>query len=95
MNFSLVKGKDFHEHFDFKGASGKPIALPNGTFRVVVERAGFAREYTVMNGGLSRLRNRVNWTISADQSGDFDFNTYYYTLYLDNREITRGILRIQ
>lgn len=95
MNFSLVRGKDFSEHFDFKNAAGKPIALPNGSFRIVVEHGGLAREYTVMNGGLSRLRNRVNWTISARQSADFEFNTLYYTLYLDDEEITRGLLRIQ
>lgn len=95
MNFTLIKGKDFTEHFDFKNASGKPIALPSGLFRVVIERGGFAREYTVDNGGLSLLRNQITWRIAAGDSKDFEFNTMYYTLYLNDDEITRGVLRIQ
>lgn len=95
MNFTLVRGKDFSEVFDFKNQAGKSIALPNGQFKVVLERGTFAKEFTVLNGGLSRLRNRVTWTISANDTADFDFATMYYTLYLDDSEITRGILRIQ
>ena len=95
MNFTLVKGKDFTEHFDFKNEQGKSIALPPGTFRVILERGEFVREYTVLNRGLSRLRNRISWRIPAEESASFDFTTMYYTLYLEDREITRGMLKIQ
>lgn len=94
MNFLLERGKDFQESFDFKNATGKAIALPAGQFRVVLERGGFAREYTPGNG-LSPQRTRIVWTIKAKQIDDFEFATMYYTLYLNNDEITRGILRIQ
>lgn len=94
MNFLLVRGNDFEEHFDFKNAQGKPIAMPTGQFRIILERGGFAREYTVGNG-LSRLMNRVSWRIPAAQSQDFEFSTMYYTLYLNDQELARGVLRIQ
>lgn len=94
MNFTLVKGKDFTEFFDFKNSQGKSIALPSGAFKIVLERGGFVREYTASHG-LSRIRNRITWTISAEESKDFEFTTMYYTLYLDDNEITRGVLRIQ
>lgn len=95
MNFVMTRGKEFAEHFDFKNAQGKPIAMPSGHFRVVLERGGFAREYTVLNGGLSRLTNRVNWRIPASDTADFGFNTLYYTLYLEDRELARGVIKVQ
>lgn len=95
MNFLLVRGKDFQEHFDFKNAQGKPIALPAGVFKVVLERGGFAREYTILNRGLSRTMNRITWRIPSSESLGFEFNTMYYTLYLDDRELARGVLKIQ
>lgn len=94
MNFTLVRGKDFIEHFDFKNAQGKPIALPLGKFRLVVERGGYARQYTD-GAGLIRQRNRLTWKIGAEDSNDFEFTVLYYTLYLNDNEITRGILRVQ
>lgn len=94
MNFLLVRGRDFQEHFDFKNGQGKLIPLPAGKFRVVLERGGFAREYTSGNG-LSLQRNRVIWSIKGEQSNDFEFTTMYYTLYLNDREITRGVLKVQ
>jgi hypothetical protein len=94
MNFLLVRGKDFQEFFDFKNSQGRLIPLPAGKFSVVLERAGFAREYTPGNG-LSLQRNRIVWGIKAEEAEDFEFATMYYTLYLNNQEITRGILRVQ
>lgn len=95
MNFVLVRGKDFLEHFDFKNDQGSPIALPAGVFRVVLERGGFAREYTVANGGLTQHSTRVEWRIPASDSSSFDFNTMYYTLYLDSQELARGVVKVQ
>jgi len=95
MNFVLIRGKDFSEHFNFKNAKGSPIVLPNGTFKIVLERGSFAREYTVENGKLSKMRNRVVWSIPSAESIDFEFSTMYYTLYVEDREIARGLLRIQ
>jgi hypothetical protein len=94
MNFTLFKGKDFRETFDFKNSQGKSIALPPGNFSVVLERGGFAKEYTVANGGLTRSYNSVGWKIAKEDSSNFEFTTMYYTLYLEDREITRGLLRI-
>lgn len=95
MNFLLVKGKDFEEHFEFKNAQGESIAMPSGQYKIILERGAFAREYTVLNDGLQNLRNRVNWRIPASQSKDFAFSTMYYTLYLNDLELARGVLRIQ
>jgi len=95
MNFTLTKGESFEETFNFKNAQGKSIVLPNGDFKVILERGSFAREFTVKNGGLSRLRTGAVWRVLAEQSTHFEFTVMYYTLYLDDREITRGILRIQ
>lgn len=94
MNFLWVRGRDFQESFDFKNGTGKPIALPAGKYRVVLERGGFAREYT-QGKGLVLQRTKILWTIKANQADDFEFTTMYYTLYLNDEEITRGILRIQ
>lgn len=95
MNFLLVKGKDFEEFFEFKNTQGKPIAMPSGVFKLILERGSFAREYTVLNNGLSRMMNKITWRIPAAQSQDFDFSAMYYTLYLDDRELARGVLRVQ
>lgn len=95
MNFTLVKGKDFEEHFDFKNSEGKTIALPQGQFRVVLEHGAFAREYTVQNRGLVKSRSRVVWRVAGTDSNDFEFTVMYYTLYLNDEEITRGIVRVQ
>jgi len=95
MNFTMTRGKDFYEFFEFKNSQGKPIAMPSGKFRVVLERGGFAKEYTVLNGGLQRLRNRVNWRIPASDTADFEFSTMYYTLYLEDRELIRGVIKVQ
>ena len=94
MNFTLIRGRDFSENLDFKNAQGKPIALPSGSFRILLERGTFAREYTP-GAGLTRMRNGLVWKISAQESNDFEFTTMYYTLYLNDNEIIRGILRIQ
>lgn len=95
MNFVMTSGKDFLEFFEFKNAQGKPIAMPSGQFRIVLERGAFAREYTVLNGGLQRLMNRVNWRIPAADIENFDYNTLYYTLYLEDRELARGVIKVQ
>lgn len=95
MNFQLARDKDFLEHFDFKNAQGRPIALPAGEFKIILERGGFSRDYTVANGGLRRQMNRINWRIPAADTKDFEFSTMYYTLYLNNQEVTRGVLKIQ
>lgn len=95
MNFTLVKGKNFEEHFDFKNSEGKALTLPAGRFKVILEHGSFAREYTVENRGLSRLRNSVVWRVAGTDSNDFEFTVMYYTLYLNDEEITRGIVRVQ
>lgn len=94
MNFFMKKGQPFAEYFDFKNARGESIALPAGSFRVVLERGGFAKEYTYGNG-LDRLANRINWRIPASETESFVYSTMYYTLYLEDTEITRGVLKIQ
>lgn len=94
MNFTLVRGRDFSEHLDFKNPQGKPISTPAGEFRIVLERGLFAKEYTV-GAGLTRLRNGLSWRIPKEETQDFEFSTMYYTLYLNNNEVIRGILRIQ
>lgn len=95
MNFILTKGRDFSEHFNFRNAQGRAVALPSGTFRIALERGSFIQEYTVENGGLARYSGRLDWRISSKDSQDFDFTTMYYTLYLNDSEVTRGILRVQ
>jgi len=94
MDFVLLKGKDFSEPFNFKNAHGKSIAMPNGTYRVVLERGTWAHEYTIGNG-LARTRTNITWTIPAEESANFAYNVMYYTLYLNDDELARGVLRVQ
>lgn len=95
MDFIAVRGRGFQENFDFKNSQGKPIAVPPGTFKVVLERGTYAREYTTANHGLAKLRNQIIWNIPAGETKDFAYNTLYYTLYLDDQEVTRGLLKVQ
>jgi len=94
MDFVLIRGKDFSEPFNFKNAHGKSIAMPNGVYKIVLERGTWAREYTLYHG-LSRTRNQITWMIPAEESADFAYNVMYYTLYLNDDELARGVLRIQ
>lgn len=93
MDFLLIKGKDFSENFNFKNSQGKSIALPNGEFRLTLERGSFGRVYTLGNG-LTRTRTNVTWRIDAEDT-NFEYSTLYYTLYLDDQELARGIVRVQ
>jgi hypothetical protein len=95
MDFLLVKGRAFKEHFNFKNENGKLRALPNGKYKIVLERGAFAREYTVENRGLMKQRTEITWNISAQESANFEYTTLYYTLYLDETELARGVLKIQ
>lgn len=94
MDFFLRKGVDFIEHFNFKNDAGKDIALPSGVFKLYLVRGSFAREYTV-GAGLVRNRNSIVWKITKEQSQDFEYSTLYYTLYLDDTELVRGVLKVQ
>lgn len=95
MDFLLSRGRDFEEEFNFKNPKGRLIALPAGRFRLILEHGDFAREFTVENHGLSRTRTQVTWRIPAEQGADFEYSTLYYTLYLEDSELARGILRVQ
>lgn len=94
MNFTLVRGRDFSENLDFKNSQGKPVATPPGEFRIVLERGAFAREYRA-GAGLTKHRSGLVWNIPKEDSENFEFTTMYYILYLEDKEIIRGILRIQ
>lgn len=94
MDFLLVRGSDFQERFDFKNESGRSIVLPAGEYKIIVQRGDFAREYTV-GQGLSRTRTAITWRITAQQTQDFDYRTLYYTLYVGDRELVRGVLKVQ
>jgi hypothetical protein len=94
MDFVLIRGKPFSEHFDFKNDKGKPIVVPSGQYKLIVEHGPFAREYKV-GSGLSKTRNAILINISAQDTKDFAYSAMYYTLYLNNTELARGILRVQ
>lgn len=94
MDFFLRRGVAFKEQFNFKNDKGKPLPVPGGLYKIILERGTFAREYRA-NSGLSRLRSALVWEISAEESLDFEFSTMYYTLYLNDQEVTRGVLKIQ
>lgn len=94
MDFFLRKGVNFKEHFDFKNEKQKAIPTPSGEYKIVLERGAFARVYTV-GDGLLRLRTSIEWTISGKESENFEFTTMYYTLYLNDVEVTRGVLKVQ
>lgn len=94
MDFILTRGKDFVEHFDFKNEKGRSVPLPRGLIRLVLERGTFAREYRV-NEGLTRGRSQIVWRIDGKDSANFEFSTLYYTLYLNDAELVRGVLKVQ
>lgn len=85
---------DFLETFDSKNSQGKPIALPAGNYRLVLERGGFVREYTP-GKGLIKNRTQIVWQIKGTESKSFEFTTMYYTLYVNDTQLARGVLRIQ
>lgn len=95
MNFVLTRGQDFYDFFEFKNAQGRPIAMPSGEFKIVVEHGDFVREYTRRNNGLLSKSTRVDWRIPASETANFEYSTLYYTLYLDDRELARGVLKVQ
>ena len=94
MDFLLTRGRDFQEHFDFKNNRGKPISAPAGSYKLTVTRGDFAREYTP-GRGLSRQRTGIIWKIPAKETQDFEYRTLYYTLYVDDQELVRGVLKVQ
>lgn len=94
MDFLLTRGRDFQEHFDFKNEKGQPLSTPAGVYRLLVTRGDFAREYTAGHG-LSRQRTGIIWKISAKETQDFEYRTLYYTLYVDDQELARGVLKVQ
>ena len=94
MDFVLFRGRDFSEPFNFKNAAGKLITMPNGEYKLILERGLWAKEYKV-NSGLTRGRTQITWRIPAEESKDFAYSTMYYTLYLNDDELARGVLRIQ
>jgi len=93
MDFVLFKGRDFSEPFNFKNPTGKSIYI-SGDIKLILERGSWAREYTPGHG-LSKTRTQVTWTIPSEESANFAYNTMYYTLYLNDTELVRGILRVQ
>lgn len=94
MDFFLRKGIDFRENFDFKNENHKPIVVPVGEYRLILERGDFGREYKV-GSGLTKTRNTIAWSIPGKESKDFEFSTLYYTLYMNDVEIVRGVLKVQ
>ena len=94
MDFTLFRGRDFQETFNFKTADGKSMTIPSGNLRIILERGTFGREYKP-GKGLTKQRTQIVWQISKQESANFDFSTMYYTLYLDDTELARGVLRIQ
>lgn len=89
MNFYAARGKDFVDTFEFKNAQRKPISVPSGTYKIVLERGPYAREYTPTRG-----KNGLVWKVPAAEINDFEYSTLYYTLYLNNKEVARGTLSI-
>jgi hypothetical protein len=94
MDFVLTRGSSFSEHFDFKNDKGRSLVVPNGLIRLVVEHGDFVREYRV-GRGLTKTRSSIVWNLPAKETNDFAYSTMYYTLYLDDNELARGILRVQ
>jgi hypothetical protein len=94
MDFKVNRGEMFSEEFNFKNPAGQSRSVPPGAYRVVLEHDTFVREYTV-GQGLRPLRTKLTWTITPEETKDFEYNKMYYTLYLDDNELARGILRVQ
>lgn len=94
MDFLLKKGIDFRENFDFKNENHKAIVVPAGEYRLILERGEFGREYRV-GSGLTKTRNTITWFISGKESKNFEFSTLYYTLYMNDVDIVRGVLKVQ
>lgn len=94
MDFLLTKGRDFEERFDFKNEQGKPLSAPAGEYRLVLQRGTFARVYKP-GSGLYRGQTYVIWKIKASETEDFEYRTLYYTLYLNDQELVRGVIKVQ
>lgn len=95
MDFIARRGEEFRESFDFKNSQGQSIIMPTGTYKLILEHTPYVREFTEDNRGLRRKQAGLIWIIAADETSDFAYNVLYYTLYVDDTELVRGVLRIQ
>jgi hypothetical protein len=94
MDFVLQRGREFREEFDFKNTSGQIVSLPPGTYTLKVERGSFVRQYTVGNG-LYKQRGKIIWRLPESETASFEYSTMYYELKFNERELARGIIRVQ
>lgn len=94
MDFTVKKGEKFSEDFNFKTATGQSIALPAGDYKLIVRHDSFVREYTI-GKGLTKSRTKLVWSLTPAETKDFAYSTMYYTLYMNETELARGILRVQ
>lgn len=94
MDFLLTRGENFEERFDFKNEKQRAIVLPSGEYRIVLQRGTWVREYKV-GAGLSKTRTALVWKIAASDTSDFEYRTLYYTLYKDDEDLVRGVIKVQ
>ena len=89
MIFTASKGQPFREEFTFKNEKGKPVAIPRGDYRLVLERGDYVRE-----GNLKIAPNAIYWNMTAEETQALAYSTLYFTLAFNGQEIARGVLRV-
>lgn len=91
MIFTASRGQAFKDKFTFKNEKGKPLNVPSGEYRLILERGEYVTEFK----NLTVLRDYIGWNMTAAETNALKYSTMYFTLYLNGQEIARGVLRVQ
>lgn len=84
------RGQAFSEDFTFKNEAGRVMPAPTGTYSLTLEHGDFAKQYPA-----SRAQAGVVWNMTADEVAGLQYSNYYFALYFNGKEVTRGVLRVQ
>lgn len=90
MILTATRGQDFEEPFNFKDDQGHELNIPIGSFSLTLERGSFVRQFDLSTRGKSIL-----WRMTADETKALEYDSLYFVLFFDEKEVTRGVLRVK
>ena len=91
MIFTAFRGRPFKEEFSFKSPGGKEVVVPQGNYVLHLEHGDIVREFS----NLKITRTKVFWVMTSDEVDSLEFDTMYFSLAYNDKEISRGILRVK
>lgn len=91
MILTATRGEAFEEPFNFKNDIGQELNIPIGSFSVTLERGDFVKQFDK----LPTRGKSIIWKMTADETGDLQYETLYFVLFFEEHEVTRGVLRVR